>query len=302
MAAKLISPTDPIEVKQICCLVYGQPGSRKTSLAQTALEPVTLAFDPGLYRAYGRKWGAVFDSWADVLGFDLAGYKTVVVDTIGMCLEKLAVQVAGQDPKNRKRDGGLSLSGYGDLKTAFAAWVNALKQRGQDVLFVAHEKSEPIGGEPYYFPDIVGGSYNTTMYHADIVGYMHFDAGQRVIDWSPTDRWMAKTPPCGWGRMEIPDFSKEPAFMTGLLAQAKASMGQVSAQSAQVATEATRWAEAIEACQSPDDMNKCLPDAGQMKGAVKKQVWALMQGRAEKMGWEFDKAAKLFKAKEVAVA
>src|SRR4051812_16742096 len=61
---KLIRATDPIAVKSICVLVYGQPGSRKTSLAQTADLPFTMAFDPGIYRAFGRRDCSQFDQYS----------------------------------------------------------------------------------------------------------------------------------------------------------------------------------------------------------------------------------------------
>ncbi len=51
---------------------------------------------------------------------------------------------------------------------------------------------------------------------ADLVGYMHFSNGKRVIDFAPSDRWMAKTPPSGSGTIVLPDFSKEPQFLAKL--------------------------------------------------------------------------------------
>src|SRR4051812_13159249 len=98
MAAKLIRPTEPIEVQQICALIYGQPGSRKSSLAQTTENPVTFAFDPGIYRAFGRRDAVVFDSWADAVSFDVSPYSTVVIDTVGMALEKLIASIVKGSP------------------------------------------------------------------------------------------------------------------------------------------------------------------------------------------------------------
>src|ERR1700682_4168205 len=99
MSVKVIESTDPIEVTQLCVLVYGQPGSRKSSLAQTADEPMTLAFDPGIYRAFGRTRAALFETWSDVSAFDPGPSKTLVADTVGMLLDKLSAAIIADNPK-----------------------------------------------------------------------------------------------------------------------------------------------------------------------------------------------------------
>jgi len=294
---RLIQPTEAIEVKQICCLTYGQPGSRKTSLAQTAANPITLAFDPGVYRAFGRKTAALFDSWQEVVSFDTKDYSTVVVDTVGMCLEKLSMAIINDNPKNGNRLGGLSLPGYGILKARFADWVGGIRARGQDLVFLSHEKAERNGDDPYYCPDVIGGSYNTLMNHCDMVGYLHFANGKRCLDFNPSDKWMAKTPPCDWGTIVLPDFAAAPTFLADLLSKAKALMGQVSAQSAAVANEASEWEEWLPG-RTVEEVNAALPDLKDMKPGLKAQVWHLFVAYMKTQGAEFDKGALLFRVKE----
>lgn len=296
MAARLILPTDPIEVRQLCCLIYGQPGARKSSLAQTADEPITLAFDEGIYRAYGRRASALFDSWEDVLSFDLSPYKTIVVDTAGMCLEKLALSIIADNPKHGNRLGGLSLQGYGVLKTQFAQWVQRIRQGGKDLVFTAHETEERNGDETYHCPDLVGSNYNTLMNHCDLVGYSHFESGKRCISWNPTDRWMAKTPPCGWATMPLPDFGKEPKFLARLIAEAKASMGRVSAESAEVASEVDKWRKLLSANGDAFVFNQALADIKtQLRepalSQVKKILW---ENATHRCGLVFDKVLGAF--------
>ncbi len=305
MAVKVIEPSDAIEVKNIVCLIYGQPGARKTSLAQTADEPVTLAFDPGVYRAFGRKRAALFDTWQDVLGYDLSTSNTPVIDTIGMCLDKLAVAVIEDNPKNGNRMGGLSLQGYGVLKEQFKQWLARRREQGQDLVFIAHETQEKIGNETYHCPDIVGGSYNTIMNHADIVGYMHFENGKRVIDFAPTDRWMAKIPP-GWGeytrrfmvsqngQIALPDFGKEPNFLAHLIAEAKASMGRASGESAAIARQVAEWTVRLTPQLTPDALNEMLPEMGRMEKAAKVQCWHAAQKHAESFGLAFNADTRRF--------
>ena len=65
MTARLIEPTDPIDITFIPMLIYGPPGSSKTTLAQTADSPITLDFDNGIHRCANRKRAMRFDAWAE---------------------------------------------------------------------------------------------------------------------------------------------------------------------------------------------------------------------------------------------
>lgn len=300
MSVRNIAPTDTIEVKHLCALVYGQPGSRKTSLVQTADEPVTLAFDEGIYRCHGRRQSAIFETWTDVVGYDTGPYRTVNVDTVGRCLSLLGQALIADNPKNGNRLGGLSLQGYGQLAIRFEAWVDGLKSRGKDLVFVAQEKAEKNGDEYYYCPDIVGKSYNIVMELCDVVGYMHFDSGRRVIDFTPTDRWMAKSPPCGWSQFQLPDFSSNPHFLANLLDDAKASMGRISEESARMAEAVAGWQKRFETEPGLDALNEWSQALADMPQAQKVQVWHLFTTYADKVGFVFEKKAKRFTKKGAA--
>lgn len=311
MAAKIIQSTDPINVKVISALVYGQPGSRKTSLAQTTEEPVSLCFDEGIYRAYGRKTAVLFDEWGDVVNFDVKPYRTVVIDTISKCLEKLGVAIINDNPKNGNRLGGLSLQGYGVLKTMFGSWVSRLREAQKTIIFIAQEKSERIGDNNYYFPDIVGSNYAIVMDNADVAAYLHFENNRRVLDFNPSDSWMAKTPP-GWGpyaekfmtnrsgQLALPDFGQEPQFFSTLLHEARSSMGKISAESAAVAAAVNDWQEWLNISPDLEEVNKRLENFKILEEAVKKQVWFLITNYCAGKGLVFDKASKQFKEKEAA--
>lgn len=296
MAARLIAPTEAIEVKQLCVVLYGQPGSRKTSLAQTADAPLTLAFDEGISRAFGRKHCYMFDTWDDVRDCDYNGFNTIVLDTAGMAMEKLASFLIKQDHKNGMKSGALSIQGYGALASAFGRWVSELMQMGKDLVMICHEESEKSNEGAYYYPAFVGQKfYSVAMRYADLVGYLHFDNGQRCLNFNPTDRWMAKAPPCGWERMVLPDFSKEPNYLARLISEAKASMGKVSAASAQAAKEVEQWKKFFaSAGHNLAAVNGALPDIAAHSPGVKAQAWALFERNAKDQGWEFDKATKQF--------
>ena len=87
MALRLIRPTETITVDRLVCTIFGDPGTGKTTLANTAENCVTIDFDRGSHRARNRKDVLAVDSWHDVLeimaGTHLAGYRTVHVDAAG---------------------------------------------------------------------------------------------------------------------------------------------------------------------------------------------------------------------------
>lgn len=311
MAAKLVRPTDSIDVKHLGALIFGSPGSRKTSAAQTCDSPFTLAFDPGIYRAYGRKECAQFEHWQDVVDLVAgkgdpqlleawASCKTVVLDTVGAGMKKLADALVKDNAKNGNRLGGLSLAGYGVLANQFSAFVNSLFETGKDLVMIAQEDSEKRGDDQYYMPSFIGQKfYNTAMEYADMVGYMHFDNGKRVIDFTPTDRWFAKVPPTGWGQIQLPDFKAEPQWLGKLLAEAKASMGRISEQSAKVAGVVEEWSKILDL----ETINTVVLDkfkALKKNDPIRPQVWKLILDFAEKNDAKFDDASKMFVAKEEA--
>lgn len=309
MAARLIRATDAMEVKQLGVLVYGQPGSRKTSTAQTADKPFTFAFDPGIYRAYGRKDCALFEDWNDVIELTngkgdpelvaaVKDAKTIVLDTVGAGMKKMADAIMAESPKNGNRMGGLALAGYGILANRFEGWVQQIFARGQDLVMVAHEDSTKRGDDDYYHPAFVGQKfYTTAMGYADMVGYMHFENGKRVIDFAPTDRFFAKIPPSGVGQIALPDFGAETNFLGKLIADAKASMGRISSESAKIAGVVEEWRAKL-ADPTVGKLNGVFADYSALKEPIKTQVRVLLFKASESVQATFDKAAGKFKPAE----
>ncbi len=317
MAATFYASSDPIPVNQLCCVLYGIPGGRKTSLAQTAERPFTFAFDKGIYRAFGRKDSAKFDTWVDVIetwnaasnGTEgplfaaIRDARTIIVDTIGAGMKSLAEAIIAESPKNGNRLGGLALAGYGILATRFSSWVESVKQTGKDLVLIAHEDGDKVGDVTYYSPQVVGQKfYNDLMQVGDIIGRLYFANGKRVIGWEPTDFYMAKTPPAAWGVMPMPEFSDRPAFLADLLADAKAKMGQVSAASAATAQTLEiicTWLQ-TEPLPTLENVNDYLKgDYLKLPPGIKAQVWKAISAYAKGNDWKADRKAGVFTAKEI---
>jgi hypothetical protein len=292
---RIIRSTEAMPVLQGRMMLFGPPGIGKTTLGQTADEPLTLDFDRGSHRVQNRKDGLAISTWADVDELmakpeALEPYKTIVVDTVGRCLDFLTADIIDDAPK-LGRDGVLTQQGWGVLKGRFKSWMDALGKLGKDIVLIAHEKEEKDGDLRIVRADIPGGSYGEVMKLVDFVGYVSIQGKDRALDFNPTERWNAKNP-AGWPTMVVPHFAKEPRFLGTLLLKGKEALGKIGAESAGLASVVTEWASAISAYDTTEEMNAALPKIDALPPMVKAQVKKLLWDRAKVKGFSYDATAK----------
>lgn len=311
MVARLVLPTEVIQVKNPPVLLYGQPGVGKTSLAQTASRPLTLDFDKGIHRSAFRQFALTFDAWDEVVDAQqngikengttilppkFGGYDTIVTDTIGSLLTAMSVSLIAGNSKYGQKSGGLTIQGYGALKGLFENWLTGLRQMGKQVIMIAHQKEEKEGDNKIMRPDITGGSYGIVMNCADVVGYMMYRNNQRAIYWEPTDEYFAKN----GARLKsgpMPNFAQVPTYMEQLLTQARANLGSTSEMSAKLANEVAAW----EAKLNHEDVNCAILNKIMTEefipigaGPLKTQVWDLFKKVEAKFGLTWNKDTRQF--------
>lgn len=292
---KITKQSDAIDVKNVTVLIYGQPGAGKTSLAFTAESPLLLDFDRGAYRSQYRRDSVQVDAWADVSDMgaaDLAPYSTVIVDTVGRLLDALAVAIIRETPK-LGRNGALTLQGYGELKARYAGWLRTLVSYGKDVILVAHDREEKNGDDMIVRPDIQGSSYGEVFKRADGVAYLYRANRSTILDFSPTDRYVGKNSG-GFAPLEVPNFSQQPAFMAGVLAQIKNALNAMSAEGLAIMAAVEDWRATLDDATDADALNAHLPAAGKLDGPAKAQVGALFAARAKALGLKFDAKGKAY--------
>ena len=297
MALNIKTAADPVEIGALITLIYGQPGIGKTSLAFTAAAPLLLDFDAGAHRSGYRKDYVPVKAWGEVAAIkpdDLKGYKTVIVDTLGACLDRLAEDILRRDPKMLNRyTGGLSLQGFGALKLQFGNWVKALKQSGLDVVLIAHGKEKTENDNTFIRPDIIGGSYDEVMKMADFCGYYYMNREEghaaRVLDFSPTERWIGKNS-AGFPPLAVPNLAEAPDYLGHKLAEARERLASQSEAQKQAVDLINTWKAMIDTAPDAAAINKLVTNAKESLNeshGVTKQIKALIARRAKEMGLAF---------------
>lgn len=198
-------PTDFIKVGSMITLIYGQPGTRKTSYAGSAPNAILFDFDNGMRRVdedyrcafvpseYLRNWNEVE---AQLNHEQFAEFDTFIFDSVTKLLDYMADFAMKKDLKNKKNGGGLSLQGYGALGDIFKSFLAKLEMMNKNIVFVAHDKESKEGDSTRLRPDIVGASLGFVTRCADMIGYVEMINNQSVIQFTPTDRFYAKNS-CG---------------------------------------------------------------------------------------------------------
>lgn len=198
MSMRIIQPDEIYRIDQLVGCIYGAPGLLKTSLAFTAEAPILLDFDLGVHRAAFRRAFVPCESWEAVAAMeksDFEGYKTVIVDTAGRAIDALGRDIIRRDAKMGNASGGLSLQGFGRLKSEFPAWLKKLKSFGLDIVLIAHMEETRNGDETIERIDAQGASKQEIYKSADFMGRVLIgrDNGM-VLNLSPTDAAFGKNP------------------------------------------------------------------------------------------------------------
>ena len=134
----IIKKNDVRPERPVILVLYGQPGSGKTSIATTANNPVSIDCDRGSDRAVqiidtlvANKWTEIMESVAD-----LSPYKTVVVDTAKAALDDFLSQYVCDLNYKLKTN---SLKRFGQMADEFKDFVGKIQSFGSDIIFICHE-------------------------------------------------------------------------------------------------------------------------------------------------------------------
>lgn len=297
----------------IKALVYGQPGLGKSTLALSTPNPVLFDFDGGIQRVNGafqcptlqvQNWNEVLQALQE-LETQSNDFMTIVIDTAGKMLDYMSTYIIQQDNRLGKRDGSLTLQGFGARKIMFINFLKRVSMMGKHVIFVAHEREEKDGDIRIVRPEIGGSSAGDLIKELNLVGYMQAIGNKRTISWTPQEKFYAKNT-CNLPPMqEIPVIIDAQGkiighndFMSNIFENYDSYLKQ----------ESNTRKEYDELISEIEGEVACISDAEQANSYVlsmkdKKQIWdsnahakSLITDRCKELGLKFNKNTKKYEA------
>ena len=171
--------------------------------------------------------------------------------------------------------------------------MSQLRALGKDVLLISHMKEDKDGDVTVMRPDIAGGSYGEVMKIADFVGYVYMSGKERVIDFSPTDRWVGKNP-AGWPVFKVPPIAGAQTFMAGLVERGQDALGAISEESAKTMQDVVGWRTKIANYTTADEFNAAIPETNKLPAVTAPQVKKILLDSAIEKHFVFDQKKKQF--------
>lgn len=292
-----VTPRRPVIV-----MIYGQPGSGKTSIAATADEPLIIDTDKGYDRSVKRVDTLIANKWEDVITEQNAGtfdsYKTIILDTVRGCTDDyLQVYVIGLDYKLQRN----TLKRFGAMADQFKAFVNFLRTKGCDIVFIAHDKETAEGDVIKHSPDCTGQSKDLLIRIADEVGYVFIQNGQRKISFSPDDTHIGKNV-AELPVIDIPDASSAEfsSFMARLIDKVKDSIQNKSESNRKANEMIANLRDRLDAAMTEEEVDALLTASKDLPKALKKPFFDEMKDKLVEKGFTYDIKTKKFIANEAA--
>jgi hypothetical protein len=290
--------TDPINVDALRILIYGQPGSKKTSWSFSAPRPLLLDFDGGVKRVAPKYRGAYapIKNWKEALGLfsaDLSAYDTIIIDTVGKALEALAVQITADDFKLKRKDGSLTMQGFGAMGNKFKDFLSRLTALGKHVVLIAHDKESKNGDDTVIRPDITGQSLANIMREVDLCGYIQSFNNRSTVTFNPSDAFYGKNTCSLPERMETVDTT-----LASVIELAIANMNEDTEQYRTYKEQLAEVERMVNNCETADDLNDLLLLLKERTFVSdgKLQVGQMLKSRAAELGAIFDAKTKQYHA------
>lgn len=291
--------------KKFTVIIAGLPGIGKTTLACSAPKPLLIDLDKGVGRVNVRhrvdtEVADTFDGLVDDLkGADLSAYESIIIDTGGKLLEMMKPVVIGEDAKNGKRDGNLSLQGYGAVKRKFAEFTSFVKSLGKNLIYVFHATEVKLADDTTGLRIRMEGSSKDEVWDdVDIGGFMEVIGKKRTIGFSNCDRYYAKGTYGIHGIYEIPDLSdgRKNTFLTDLFRKIKAELRK-DAEEFESYKGVMNLKVFIEKVGNVNDLNSMYSKVKAIEHHLtsKEELWFALNSQAKKLGVSYDKAGDEFK-------
>lgn len=291
--------------KKISMIIAGVAGIGKTTLALSSPKPLLIDLDKGISRVEA-KYRCDIDEVenyneliSDLKGADLSGYETLVIDTGGKLLEMLKPVVISEDPKNGKRDGNLSLQGYGAIKKKFREFINFIKTLDKHLIIIFHATEVNLENDLTGLRIRIEGSSRDDVWDdIDIGGFVEMRGNKRTIGFSNCDRYYAKGTHGIHGVYDLPvlENGSKNTFVAELFKKIKDDLNSEVAEVSEYDRVMT-LKPVIEKVDNVDDLNKKyqLVKTAQHVLTSKEELWFAITNKAKELGVSYDKATDQFR-------
>lgn len=215
MAIQLKSTSD-VHSNGIKCLVYGQAGAGKTTLAATMPAPIIISAEGGLLSIQGydlpyievNSMESLQEAFEYVSGPEGEGFQSVVLDSLSEIGEVVLIH-----EKSINKDGRAA---YGEMAAQMTSIIRAFRDLpGKNVLMTAKvEKSQDESGRMLYSPSMPGAKMGQALpYFFDLVIALRVEKdaegiAQRALMCDSDGLWLAKDRSGKLDAWEAPDMGQ----------------------------------------------------------------------------------------------
>ena len=305
------------EDKKIRMLIAGYPGIGKTTLALSSPSPLYIDVDlsadrinrdvlnlaagvtrPRDYKELRSDLGiGCSDIELESVKGNLAEFKTIVIDTGGKLLTIMGQYGMSIEPKYSKRDGSLSLQGYGWLGKEFQRFLDhCIYQLDKHIVIVFHTIEDKDGDDTKLRIKAEGSSKNSVWEVMDLGGFMEMRGNFRTIGFDNCERYFAKGTRGIHGVKTIPELApgRPNDFLTKLFAEYNAISAQETEQAAadKAAYDAVMadGKALIETIKDVETANAAMAEWKKLKHALtsSKELGVLWNSRIKALGLAFD--------------
>lgn len=217
-------------------LIAGYPGIGKTTLGLSAPKPLLIDVDFGINRTMAsvRKDYIQPESYEELLNDlkgDLSDYETIVIDTGGKLLDLMKAYVIKNDIKNAKKDGTLSLQGYGAVGREFSKFMNYIYfELRKHCVIIFHAVEEKQDEDTKLRILVEGSTKNTVWQNVELGGFIEMRGNKKTIGFDNCERYFAKSSFGIKGNYTIPELDgiQPNDFLTKLFEQANKNIQEES--------------------------------------------------------------------------
>lgn len=301
---KIIQPRDLSTDNPISCLVYGQPGVGKTTLALSAPNPILIDLDHGLHRVQKENQcpSVQVNNFGEILELvqseEIKEFGSIVIDTFGKFIDCMFDYLAEKNAKLKNYNGMPSQAGWGQIKTTSKKFILDLMKMNKNIIFVAHDKEDKNGDEVIIRPDISGASGKDLVKMIDLVGYMSVKGGKRTICFEPNDAFIAKNSLGMNGFINIPSQNNFFSKIMDMISNKKKAENEIRLEYDKLLSEQDTKLSKVG---TPEDLDLLIRE---LKDQETKIIWGsrivfwnkIKKLAKDKFNMEYDNASERFMA------